>query len=466
MQWPAAIARLAVCLLVAAVICGPPCASAQPSMQIILTNGPVLNRLNIVVLSEGYTTSQLAQFAVDATNAINALLSHAPYQEYRNYFNAYAIKVASNQSGSSHFGATNDTYFHSSYDTNSDRLITIPPNFADTNYSHGQGKIDALLQTFMPNCHLPILLVNDVTDGGSDGFNKTAISSIGFELPEILTHETGHVLANLGDEYTNAAPGFPDTEEPNTTQQTNRLLIKWNAWISPSTPIPTTPPDSYPNVVGLFQGAHYHTTGWYRPQLDCLMRDLYVPFCDVCSEALVLAIYQRVRPVDGFSPASTNFSVTNTQPVTFGMALLQPATHNLNVQWFTNGVPQAGSTNLSFTLLPQFLPNGTNWVSAVVKDNTPLVRNDPTNLLTQTVTWAVNVNIPQLRLDSPVRLPGGKFAFRVAGNAPQGFSIWGSTNLASWVSLSTNSLVAGQFWYTNSSTTSFPRRFFRAVTPP
>jgi hypothetical protein len=466
MQRPAAIAWLAVCLLVAAVVWGPPGASAQPSMQIILTNGPVLNRLNVVVLSEGYTSSQLAQFAVDATNALNALLSHAPYQEYRSYFNAYAIKVASNQSGSSHFGATNDTYFHSAYDTNSDRLITIPPNFADTNYSHGQGKIDALLQTFMPNCHLPILLVNDVTDGGSDGFNKTAISSIGFELPEILTHETGHVLANLGDEYTNAAPGFPDTEEPNTTQQTNRLLIKWNAWISPSTPIPTAPPDSYPSVVGLFQGAHYHTTGWYRPQLDCLMRDLYVPFCAVCSEALVLAIYQRVRPVDGFSPASTNFSVTNTQPVTFGMALLQPATHNLNVQWLTNGVPQAGSTNLSFTLLPQSLPNGTNWVSAVVKDNTPLVRNDPTNLLTQTVTWAVNVNIPQLRLDSPVRLPGGKFAFRVAGNAPQGFSIWGSTNLASWVSLSTNSLVAGQFWYTNSSTTSFPRRFFRAVTPP
>src|ERR1017187_6880352 len=151
MQWPAAIARLAVCLLVAAVIWGPPCASAQPSMQIILTNGPVLNRLNIVVLSEGYTTSQLAQFAVDATNAINALLSHAPYQEYRNYFNAYAIKVASNQSGSSHFGATSDTYFHSSYDTNSDRLITIPPNF----FQAEDGIRDTSV-TGVQTCALPI----------------------------------------------------------------------------------------------------------------------------------------------------------------------------------------------------------------------------------------------------------------------------------------------------------------------
>src|ERR1019366_5183198 len=103
MQWPAAIARLAVCLLVAAVIWGPPYASAQPSMQIILTNGPVLNRLNIVVLSEGYTSSQLAQFAVDATNPLKALLSQGPYQEFRNYFNPQSHKVSSNQSGSSHF---------------------------------------------------------------------------------------------------------------------------------------------------------------------------------------------------------------------------------------------------------------------------------------------------------------------------------------------------------------------------
>jgi hypothetical protein len=182
-------------------------------MQTILTNGPVSNRLNIVVLSEGYTSNQLAQFAVDATNAVNALLSHPPYQEYRSYFNAFAIKVASNESGSDHPADPlyHDTYFNSSYDPVSDRLITIPPNFADSNYSHGQGKVDALLQTNMPNCHLPILLVNDITDGGSDGFNKTAITSIGYELPEILTHETGHVLANLGDEYTTPYPGSPDT---------------------------------------------------------------------------------------------------------------------------------------------------------------------------------------------------------------------------------------------------------------
>lgn len=469
--WSAAsrLHRRASHLLIALVVCCLPRAFAQSSIQTILANGPVSNRLNIVVLSEGYTTNQLAQFPGDAANAAAALLAHQPYQEYSNYFNVFAIAVASSQSGSDHpaYGYYVNTYFNSTYDPVSDRLITIPPNFADTNYSHGQGKVDALLQTYMPDCQLPILLVNDFTDGGSDGFNKTAVASIGYESPEILTHETGHVLANLGDEYTNANPGFPvsSAEEPNTTQQTNLLLIKWNVWIPTNTPIPTPPTSDYSSVIGLFQGAHYNPTNWYRPKFDCLMNHLYVPFCDVCSEALVLAFYQKVRPVDAFAPASTNLSVSTTQALTFSLTLLQPATHNLDVQWFTNGVPSDGATNPTFTVLPQSLVSGSNWVSAMTKDNTPLVRDDPTNLLAQTVTWAVNVNRSQPRLDSPLWLTGAKFAFRIVGDAPQGVVVQYSTNLFNWVPVATNSLAGGQLWYTNTPPATSPRGFYRALTP-
>ena len=101
------------------------------------------------------------------------------------------------------------------------------------------------------------------------------------------------------------------------------------------------------------------------------MGDLYVPFCDVCSEALVLAIYQKVRPVDAFSPASTNLSVSTTQALAFSLTLLQPATHNLSVQWFTNGRALTGATNPTFTLPPQSLANGNNSVSAVVHGQHP-----------------------------------------------------------------------------------------------
>jgi hypothetical protein len=129
-------------------------------------------------------------------------------------------------------------------------------------------------------------------------------------------------------------------------------------------------------------------------------------------------------------------------------------------------VPWTGATNASFTLLPQSFANGTNWVSAVVKDNTPLVRNDPTNLLSQTLSWTLNVSIPQLHLDSPRWLTGGKFAFRITGTTPKGVVVQSSTNLSSWGPVATNSLVSGQLWYTNSSASGSPRRFYRATTPP
>jgi len=344
-------------------------------------------------------------------------------------------------------------------------VITIPPNFADTNYSHGQGKVDALVTNLVPKAHLVSLLVNDVVPGGSDGFDKIAISFNGFGFGDILTHETGHVLANLGDEYDYTNLFVASTnEEPNTTRQTNSALIKWRAWIPTNTPIPTPATSPYNNTVGLFRGAHYDPTNWYRPKLDCGMRDRGVAFCEVCSEALVLAIYQRVRPIDAYLPASSSLSISNAQPINFTVSLLQPATHNLTVQWQTNGVTVSGATNASLSLDSETFANGTNLVTALVRDQTSLVRNDPSNLLSQNLTWTVNVSAPQLRLDSPQTVSGGKFAFQISGNAPLGFSIQSSTNLVNWTPVVTNSLLMGYFWYTNQS--SVARQFFRARTPP
>jgi hypothetical protein len=395
------------------------------------------------------------------------MLARPPYQEYSNYFNVFAISVASAQSGSDHplYGTSKDTYFNSSFDLN-DKLPTIPPNSFDSNYADGQGKVEALLQSFMPDCQLPILLINDSVPGGSDGpGDKTAIVSMGGVWANTLIHETGHVVAGLGDEYTNASSLTP-VERPNTTRETNRTSIKWRAWIDPGTPVPTQPAGAYPSVVGLFEGANYQTSGWYRPKFDCAMNHLGQPFCDVCSEALVLSIYRKVRPVDQFAPANTVISVFSTQALTFNLELLQPSTHNLSVQWLTNGTALFGATSSLLTLSPLSLGNGTHQVRAVVSDPTPLVRNDATNLLTQPVTWTVNVSLSQLSLDSAAWLPGGNFTFRISGSAPAGFTVQSSTNLNNWLSQSTNSLAGGQFWYTNYGASAIPGRYFRAITPP
>jgi hypothetical protein len=440
----------------------------QATFSGILTNGPAANRFNIVFLSEGYTSGQLAQFLVAATNAANLLLTNQPFAEYRPYFNACAIAVPSAESGSDHpaWPSYQDTYFNSTYGY-SDYIMSMPPDDFDTNYNHGQGKVDALLNTYMPACDLAVLLVNDLSIGGSDGGGRTAIAAVSSSLGDILLHECGHVVAGLGDEYTTAYPGFPDVEEPNTTRETNRAAIKWNAWISTNTPVPTPPTAQYAEVVGLFEGAHYHTNGWYRPRLNCRMASPFTQFyCEVCSESLVLSLYRKVRPIDFFTPAATNLSVTSTQPLSFTLTVLQPAAHALRIQWLTNGTAMAGATNSVLTLLPAELGNGTHTVAGQVSDLTPLVRTDPSNLLSQTLTWTVTVNLPQLQLSAPRWLEEGKFTFRINGVAPQGFAIHASTNLSAWTSITTNSLVNGQFDYTNQDGDSFSARMFRAVTPP
>lgn len=241
------------------------CPGRSQTFLTLLTNGPTAKRINIVFLAEGYTNNQVTKFTNDAKVILNQLLNTIPFSDYREYYNAFAIFVASAETGSDHPSTSTyrDTYFNSTYDSYGiTRLVTIPPNDLNSNYADGQGKVNALLQQFMPEYDLPFLVVNDTQYGGSGG--QVIIDSVNSSSPEVGVHELGHTFAQLGDEYSDVYPGYPDTEEPNTTRETNRTSIKWSSWILDSTPIPTPAISTYYSVVGLFEGAHYQTTGWYR----------------------------------------------------------------------------------------------------------------------------------------------------------------------------------------------------------
>lgn len=440
---------------------------AQGTLYTLVTNGPTAKRINVVVLAEGYTTNQTNLFLTDAINAFNNLLAQPPYQEYKNYFNGFAIFVASVESGSDHpiSGTLKNTYFNSSFDTYGiPQLLTIPPNVFDSNAANGQGKVDALLATLMPEHDLTVMVVNDLEYGGSGG--QTLITSVNVLSPEIIVHESGHAFGGLADEYTNAFPGFVPVEMPNATAITNRASAKWTSWILGSTPIPTPQDSSNAAVVGLFQGAEYQTSGWYRPKLDCKMNHPFVNFCEVCSEKLVKSIYTQVRPIQFFMPTATNLTLFNTQAVAFSVTPLQPLTHNLAIQWFTNDTGIADATNATFILQPGSLGNGLHTLKAVVSDPTALVKTDPTGLLKSTNTWNLSVSLNNLALVSAQYLSSNRFRVTVTGTAPAGFVIQASTNFVNWSPLTTNSLSSGKFDYTNANLTNFTFRFYRTVSPP
>jgi hypothetical protein len=152
-------------------------------------------------------------------------------------------------------------------------------------------------------------LVNSTQWGGAGG--SIAKFSQGGNWVAGAIHEMGHTLFGLADEYEYWIGCGMETDhddyrnwiihwepgEPNITGETKRSAIKWRDLILPSTPVPTTSnpdctqcdPQSSPvstGTVGLFEGAGYYHCGLFRPEFNCMMRVVGVPFCAVCSRRL------------------------------------------------------------------------------------------------------------------------------------------------------------------------------------
>lgn len=84
--------------------------------------------------------------------------------------------------------------------------------------------------------------------------------------------------------------------------------------------------------------------------------------------------------------------------------------------------------------------------------------------------FTVNTMLPVVNLSNPVTLPGGLFRFSFT-NVPGGsFHVFGATNLtvpfSNWIMLGAlTDNPPGQFQFTDSQTTNYPRRFYRVSLP-
>jgi hypothetical protein len=422
-----------------AVLHGSPL-NAQSVTQ-IRDNGPRANRLNVVFISEGYTAEELpTKFLADAEKIADRLLATEPYARYANFFNAFAIAVASAESGSDHpsLGIYRNTYFNSSFDSHGlGHALTIPPNNYIASYAEGQGKVDRLLMQFVPDYDLAIVLVNDPRHGGTASA-RTSIVSMSDTAGDVAVHETGHSLADLADEYESAGPANAViAEKANATQQTQRGSIKWSSWISPETPIPTpetingnTGRPFYEREVGLFEGANYNASGWYRPKFDCRMRTSSTPFCEVCTEALVLHVYGRISAIDSATPQERSLMLYSGESKTLAITRLRPVTHDLQAQWFIDGEPVAGATGDQLLVSAQSLSPGQHTVRVDVWDPTPLVRNHWIKTMTQSKEWTVTINdtppptsAPVLNISTRLQVESGEGVliggFILTGNAPK-----------------------------------------------
>jgi hypothetical protein len=211
---------------------------------------------------------------------------------------------------------------------------------------------------------------------------------------ELALHEIGHSFAGLADEYEEELPGYPDVESANATRQTTRETIRWRTWISDDVPVPTPKTAFYQDTIGLFEGAYFHPRGWYRPKMDCRMRNLSKPFCEICREAHVLTIYQLVEPILNSTPAPNNVTVPGGGELELFLETIEPASGTIGYTWTVNGATNEHFMGNFFTASFDTLGTGSHLVRANVSDTTAFVRNDPSARLSDSRNWLVTVVAP------------------------------------------------------------------------
>jgi len=258
---------------------------AHYPIDTIQFSGSSTEKLDIAILSEGYTLSELAKFSADARRMVDTLLNSMPFKTYRDRFNFYAVKVPSEESGSDMPDKRifKNTAFNTTWDTfESERYLTT------FDLKSVCDAVDAVSWD-----HL-IILVNSERYGGGGFYNFLSISSAdNIRSPHVFIHEFGHSFAGLGDEYYNTADslvsGYMDGVEPWEPNLTTLVKFdrKWKKMIDCATPVPTPRDSVYSGKIGVFEGGGYFSKGVYSPAMTCWMKELAAgKFCPVCQEAI------------------------------------------------------------------------------------------------------------------------------------------------------------------------------------
>ena len=252
----------------------------------IVNSGDPAEKVDIVLLSEGYTEDQEDVFKVDCQTFADEFFTYAPYSQNKNKFNIRGVWAASKQAAPDIPGDNiwNDTRLKSSYYTfDSERYLMV------TDY---QGVCD--MAGNAPYDYIYIL-ANTEKYGGGAIYNFYGISAAHHlnETGKIYIHEFGHLFAGLADEYEGGADYsdfYPLDVEPWEPNLTTLVAFdkKWKNMLPQGTSIPTPKIEANNKKLGVYEGGGYLSKGIYRPWINCMMNNMHTidVFCPVCSKSI------------------------------------------------------------------------------------------------------------------------------------------------------------------------------------
>ena len=252
----------------------------------IYISGASNNKLDIVIIPDGYTKDELNKFYNDCNRFANYLLNTSPFKENKNLINIRAIEVISTESGADIPGKDvwkNTALNTSFYTLGTERYLMSNAYKIVRDYASN---------TWYDQIYI---LVNTNQYGGGGIYNYYSVCTSDNKLANfVFIHEFGHSFAGLADEYytsdvsvENFYPLDVEPWEPNITTLVD-FKSKWENLLSKDIPVPTPDIMLYNGQIGVFEGAGYSAKGIYRPFRDCHMKSAsYGNFCPVCKNAII-----------------------------------------------------------------------------------------------------------------------------------------------------------------------------------
>ena len=339
------------------------------------SHGPPANRVNYVILGDGYTQQTVeTELVAHINTALERRFNHEsgePYGRYRNFVNICVMKAISQSNGI----GNGPTAFDGR--NGGDRLAAV-----------SQSKVDAYLDQNLPDGLEPdwravVLNQNKWENTGSilmlwsGAHNDSAGAAL---------HEGGHGFHQLADEYCAKATGSKcgnDTsgtgstgteyDEVNSSGDPSTTGDKWNLWLGTMQKGLKAPDMGATGLQSTFVGSRYVDGGQYRPSSNSMMNSLFgtnlnTSFNSVSREQMIFSIWRAVVPIDSTDPPA---GAVNT-PAVLKLKVIDPAV--INVDWTVDGNT---TVNAGTSFDTATLASGMHTISAKAYDNASmdLVKN-------------------------------------------------------------------------------------------
>lgn len=308
-------------------------------------NGDPHSRVDVAIISEGYTQLEREKFLKDLAYFTNVFFSQEPYKSNENKFNIYGLFKPSAQSGvdEPRAGIFVNSVLNCTFNSLGSEKYLLTEDNKTLRDIAANVPYDAIY-----------IMVNHSRYGGGGIYNLYCTFTTGNQWKDYLfLHEFGHSFTGLADEYYTSDVSYNDfyprgiePVEPNITALLDPVNLKWKKFVSEGIEIPTpwekadydsmdykwqrerrelnnkiaelkrtkAPKDEikkaedqyvlkdkihaedvgkylrkskYWGKVGAFEGAGYSAQGLYRPMIDCIMFSIgKKSYCKVCENAI------------------------------------------------------------------------------------------------------------------------------------------------------------------------------------